>query len=131
MGLVHALVAEVLAHLVDTLEASDDETLQIELCRYAHVHVLVERVEVGYERACARSACYVLQYRCVHLSVSGIVEDAAHGAYYLRALQESLLHAVVDDEVDITLAVAQLRVVERIEHLPVLLLHDRERLQRF
>jgi hypothetical protein len=40
-----ALVAEVLAELVDLLEAADDQPLEVELGRDAQVEVCVELVE--------------------------------------------------------------------------------------
>ena len=46
-----ALVAEVLAELVDAVDAADDEALEVELGRDPQVEVAVERVVVGGERA--------------------------------------------------------------------------------
>ena len=51
MGLIHTLVAEVLTHLIDTLETTYDEALQIKLSGNTHVHVLIKRIEVGDEWA--------------------------------------------------------------------------------
>jgi hypothetical protein len=42
----HALVAEVLAELVDALEAADDQPLEVQLGGDAQAEVAVERVEV-------------------------------------------------------------------------------------
>ena len=50
MSLVHAFVTEVLAHLIDTLETTYDEALQVELSGNTHIHILIERIEVGDER---------------------------------------------------------------------------------
>ena len=46
---VHTLVAEVLANLIHTLETTYDEALQIQLGGDTHVHILIERIEVGDE----------------------------------------------------------------------------------
>ncbi len=130
VGLVHALVAEVLAHLVDALEAAHDEALQVELRSDAHVHVLVQGVEVCDERACRCTAGDVLQDGGVHLGVAGIVEDAAHGAYDGGSLEERVLHSGVHHQVDVALAVAQLGVVEGVVDLAVgVCLHHGQRLQ--
>jgi hypothetical protein len=52
----HALVAEVAAELVHTLEPADDQSLQIELGRDAQVEVDVELVRVRDERVGERAA---------------------------------------------------------------------------
>ena len=119
VGLVHTLITEILAHLVDTLEAAHDEALQIEFGGNTHVHILVQRIEVGDERTGRGTAGDVLQDRGIHLRIAGIVENAAQGADDGGTLQERLFHAGIHDEVDIALAVAQFGVVEGIVHLTV------------
>ena len=57
MVAVHALVAEVLADFVYTLKTAYDQSLQIKLGSDTHVHILVESVEVGDERAGRSTAC--------------------------------------------------------------------------
>ena len=121
---VHALVAEVLANLVHALEAAHDEPLQIELGGDAHVHVDVEGVEVGDEGARRSAAGDALQRWGLHLGVAGRIEDSAHGAQHGGTLDERVLHAVVDDEVDIALAVALLGVVKLVVGHAVLVFHD-------
>ena len=48
---VHTLVAEVLADFINTLEPPYDEALQVKLGSDTHVHILIERIEVGDEWA--------------------------------------------------------------------------------
>ena len=74
MVAVHTLVTEVLANLVDTLEAAHDEALQIEFGGYAHIHILVEGVEVRHERTRRGTAGNHLQGRCLHLGIAGLVQ---------------------------------------------------------
>ena len=129
MVAVHALVAEVLANLVDTLEAAHDEALEIELGGDAHVHVLVERIEMGDERTGTGTTGNRLQRGGLHLGVAGLVEHAAHGAYHRGTLQEGLLHTLVHHEVDIALAVAQFGVVELVVGHSVLVFYDGQGLE--
>ena len=112
VGLVHAFVAEVLAHLIDALEAAHDEALEVELGSYAHVHVLIEGIEMGHERTCRGSTRDVLQDGRIDLRISRLVKDAAHSTDDGGALEKGLLHAGVNDEVHVTLAVAHLWVIE-------------------
>ena len=71
-----ALVAEVLADLVDLLEPADDQALEVELGRDAQVAVLVERVLVRDERLGERAAVARLQDGRLDLDEAPLVEDA-------------------------------------------------------
>ena len=83
------------------------------------------------ERAGAGTAGNGLQRWCFNLGVAGFVEHAAYGANHGGALQEGVLHAVVHNEVDVALAIAQLGVFKSVVGHAVLLLYDRQRTQRF
>ena len=121
---VHALVAEVLAQLVDTVESADDQLFEVELRGDAQVEVDVERVVVRDEGTRRGSARNGLQDRRLDLDIALRVEELAHRRDDLRALDEGLLDLRVDDQVEIALAVAHLRVGEGVEGLAVLLLDD-------
>ena len=84
---------------------------------------------MGDERTGAGSTCNHLQGGSLHLCVAGLVEHTAHRAQHGGTLQECLLHTFVHYEVNIALAVAQLRVVELIIGDTILVLHDGQRLQ--
>ena len=58
-----------------------------------------------------------------------LVEEFAHGTDNGGALDECLLDAVVDDEVDIALAGAKLRVIELVIGHTILIFHDRQWLE--
>ena len=126
MVAVHALVAEVLAYFIYTLKSAYYQALQVKLRGDAHVHVGVECVEVRYERPCARSAGYCLQRRRFNLGVSGLVEHFPYSPYHRGALKESVLHAIVNNEVYVPLAVAQLWVVKLVVSHAVLIFHYRQ-----
>ena len=126
---VHTLVAEVLSDFIDTFKSSDNQPLQVKLRGDTHIHIDVERIEMGDERTRARTAGNALQRRCLHLRISRLVEEAAHRAQDGGALEESILHAVVYNQVYITLAVTLLGVFKLVVCLAVLVLDDRQRLQ--
>ena len=81
------------------------------------------------ERTCAGTTGDALQNRSLHLSVSCLIEEVAHGLEHLGTLEECILHTVVDDEVDIALAGAQLRIIELVVSHTILVFHDRQRLE--
>ena len=80
------------------------------------------------EGTCRGSTRYALQRGCLHLGVAGLVEDAAHSAQHGGPLDEGVLHAVVDDEVYVALAVALLGVVKLVVGHTVLVFYDGQRL---
>ena len=112
-----ALVAEVLADLVDALEAADDQALEVQLVGDAQVEVAVERVVVGRERPRQRAAVERLEDRRLDLEEAALVEPAADGATTLRAQDEQLARLLVGDQVELAVAVAGLDVLEPVELL--------------
>ena len=128
---VHAFVAEVLSNFIDTLETAHDETLQIEFGGDAHVHVLVQGIEMRDERTCRSTSCNHLQCRGLHFGVAGLIEHLAHSTQYGGTLQERVLHALVHYEVDITLTITQFGIVKFVVGNAILVLHDGKGLQRF
>ena len=113
LGLVlvgDALVAEVLADLVDLLEPADDEALEVELVRDAQVEVGVELVRVRDERLGERAAVARLQDRSLDLDEPARVEVAADGRHELAADEEVAPRLLVDEEIEVALAIAGLRV---------------------
>ena len=131
MGFVHTLVAEVLRELVHSVESAHDEPLEIELVGDAQVQRNVQRIVVGDEWPCGRAARNALKDRCFHLETAGFIEVLAHRGDNPGSLDEHFLYLRVDDEVDVPLAVAQLRIGHGIEHLSVLFLYDRKHFERF
>ena len=112
-----ALVAEVLADLVDAVDAADDAALEVQLGGDAQVEVAVELVVVGDERARQGAAVERLQHRRLDLDEAALVEEAADGGDDARPLDEHLADLVVGDEVEVAAAVARLDVGEPVELL--------------
>ena len=128
---VHAFVAEVTADLIHALETAYNQPFQIQLRRDTQVHIYVQRVMMGDERTGTCAAGYLLQDRGLHLGVTCLVEHLTHRAQDRRALEERVLHAVVDNQIHITLAVTLLRVIEAVVSHAVFVFDDRQRTQRF
>ena len=126
VALVHTLVAEVLPDFVHTFETAYDEAFQVKFRGDTKIQVDVERVVVGNERARTGSSRDGLQDRCLHLRVACFVQGGTQRFQDGRTLQECFLYAAVDNQVHVTLAVAQFRVVERVIYLAVFHLDDGE-----
>jgi hypothetical protein len=110
-----ALVAEVLAQLVDPLEPADDAALEVQLGGDPQVHVAVERVEVRDERPRQRAAVERLQHRRLDLEEAVLIEVAADGRDDLRAGDEDLAGLLVGHQVELALAQPRLLVGEAVE----------------
>ena len=110
----HALVAEVLAQLVDALEPADDQALEVELGRDAQVQRAVELVVVRRERPRQRAAVDRLEHGRLDLDKAPLVEPAAHRADDLRPQDEQLARLLVGHQVELAVAVAQLDVGEAV-----------------
>ena len=126
MVTVHTLVTEVLANLINTLKTTYDKALQIKLSSDTHIHILIERIEVSDEWAGRSTTSDTLESRSLHLCITSVVENAAECTENCSTLQESILYAIVDDEVNIALTIAQLRVVELVVSNTIHILYDRE-----
>ena len=112
-----ALVAEVLADLVDPLEAADDQPLEVELGGDAEVERLVELVVVRRERAGERPAVARLQDGRLDLDEAVLVERAADRADHARAELEVGARLLVHQQVEVAAAVALLDVGEAVERV--------------
>src|SRR6202000_2308430 len=99
-----ALVAEVLAKLIDALEATDDQPLEIQLCGDPQVQVAVESVVVGCEGTRHSAAVERLQDRGFDLDEAVAVERAADRRDDPRTVDEQLSALDARDEVQLAMA---------------------------
>ena len=101
---IDALVAEIVTNLVHAIEAADDETLQIELVRYAQVQRHVQRVMVRDERPRIGTAIERLQNRRLDLEVLELVQEGPNRRDHARARAEELTHLRMHREIDVPLS---------------------------
>ena len=110
-----ALVAEVLADLVDALETADDQALEVELGRDPKVERLVEFVVVRLERPGERAAVSRLQDRRLDLDEALVVERAANGRDHPGAEHEVGACVLVHQQVEVAPPVTLLDVGQPVE----------------
>ena len=127
MVAVHTFIAEVLAYLIHTLEATDNKPLKIKFRSYPAIEVYVKSVMMGNERTRTCTARYRLQDWGLNLSVAGFVQDGPEGADDLGTLKESLLDSVIDHQINISLAITQVGIIELVVCHSVLVLDNRQR----
>src|SRR5207245_3578135 len=104
------LVAAVAIDLVDALETTHHQPLQVELGGDPEKQVHVERVVVSDEWSCDRPAGDGLHHRGFDFDVTAGVEEAAHRLDDPRALHKYFAHLGIHGHVEVALAVTQLYV---------------------
>ena len=115
---VEPLVAEDAADLEHAVHAADEQPLQRQLERDPQVHLDVERVVVGDERARRRAAGLAQQHRRLDLAEAAVEQRLADRGDRDRArARRSARVVVVDDQVDVAVAVARLRVGQAVAHV--------------
>ncbi len=110
-----AFVTEVAVDLEHAFEATDHQTLEVELRRDAQEHRHVQRVVVGFERLGRGAARDGLQHRRFHFEEVTLGEELADVGDDLRAHAERFAHLLVHHQVDVALAIALLGVGQAVE----------------
>jgi hypothetical protein len=100
--------------LVHAIEAADHETLEVELVGDAQVEGLVEGVVVGGERTGRGPTIDGLQDRGVHLEEAALIEERAQHGHDARARDGDAAGLGVREQVEVTLAVAGLHVLQTV-----------------
>ena len=105
-----AFVTEVAVDLEDFLEATDHQTLEVQLRGDTQEHLHIQRIVMGLERLGRSAAGDGLQHRGFHFEETALVEETTDVRDHLRAHAEGVAHFLVDDQVDVALAVALLGI---------------------
>ena len=114
---VDPLVAEDGGHLVDPLEASDDEPLEIQLRRNAEVKVALQLVVAGYEGTRRGPAVDRLEHRGLYVEEAPAFEERPHGGEDARPLLEERARLLVGDQMQIAPPPHRLHVPQSVEFL--------------
>ena len=103
---VHPFVTEHLAHLVDSVQSADYQSLEVKLVGDSHLHIYVESIVVSVERSGVGSPRYSCKYRGVDLEITVILlKNSLDFFYYPGAFYEGLFHLRIYDKVYISLTV--------------------------
>ena len=123
---VHTLVTEVLAELVNTIKATHDKTLEVQLGSDSHIEVDIECVVVSDERTSRSTTRNWLKDWSLNLQAAVLIEILTHSSDNLRTLCKHIAHLRINHQINITLTIAYLRIGQSIELLTILLLNDWE-----
>ena len=106
-----ALVAEVLADLVDSFVAADDQPLEVELIGDAEVEVLIQDVMMGDKGPGRRPAVDGLQNGRLHLQEPSLVQETAQRTDNVGSDHKNPSHFFIGDEVQVALPIAGLHIL--------------------
>lgn len=112
VGLVDRLVSEVFADLEHPLQTAHHALLEEQLGRDSHVEFHIEVVVVGGEGLGGGSSGDHVHHGCFHFHEVEVGEVPPHEAEHLRPDDEGLAGAVVHYQVEVSLSVAGLSVLE-------------------
>ncbi len=118
------LVAEHAPDLIDALEATHQQALQVQLKRDPQVEVAIERVVMRLKRTRVAAARNLLEDRTLHVDETPLVEQAADRGDDPGSRPKDVPYLRVGDEVHVSLPVADLDVLQAVP----LLRHRPERL---
>src|SRR5581483_10670937 len=95
-----AFIAEIAVDLVNTVEAADGQTFQIQLRRDAQVEIYIKRVVVSYEWLRHRSAGYRLHHGSFNFDEAVRIHEPPQRLHQLAALQENLTNVRIHNQVN-------------------------------
>src|SRR5699024_8352610 len=117
MSRVKSLVSEHTADLVNSLQSSYDQSLEIKLKGDTELEILVQCVEVRLKRSCRSSSGVAHEDRRLHFHKALSVQISPDRAENLRTLDKGIFYLRVHDQVHISLAIADIRVRQAVELL--------------
>ena len=114
---IDTLVPEDAADLVDSFHAADDQALQIEFQGNAQLDIFIERIVVRLKWTRRGTTRIWHKHRCLDFHEAAVIQEPADLADDLRALHEGVAHLGVHDQIQISLTVADVRVLKTMELL--------------
>lgn len=102
---INALVTELSSDLVDAVEPSDDQLLEVELRRDAHEHLLLEVVMESGEGLGRGASGDQVHHGRLHLEEAALVEETTNVVDDLAAREEVVANLLVQHQIQIALAV--------------------------
>ena len=110
MTCIQSLVTEYTADLVNTLHASDDQSLQIQFQGNTQLQVFVQCIEMCFERSCCCTAGIGYQHRCFNFQESLSVQILTYCTDDPGTFDKGFFYVCVHDQIDITLTITDVGI---------------------
>lgn len=111
---IHALISKLSAHLIDTVQSTDNKHLEVELRSDSEVHVHVEIVVVSNERLSCGTTGNGVEHGGLDGDEVPVVEPTANVGVNLGTGDEDVSDVVVHHEIEVALAESLLGVLETV-----------------
>lgn len=111
---INTLISELTTHLIDTVETTNNQHLEVQLWCNTHEHIHVQVVVVSLERLGGSSSCDGVHHWSLDLDKLLLVEVSADVADHLGASDEDVAGGLVHDQIEIALAVTLFLVLEAV-----------------
>lgn len=111
---IHALISELSTHLINSVQSTDNEHLEIELRSDTEVHVHVKIVVVSDEGLGSGTTGNGVEHGGLHCDEIPIIKPTADVGVDLGAGDEDVSDVIVHHEIEVSLAESLLRILEAI-----------------
>ena len=115
VGKVNALISELATNLVDTLQATDNQHLEVQLRSNTHEQVHVQLIVMGDERLGRRTTGDSVHHGRLDLGEIAVIKEVPDVLDNLGTGDENVARGVVHDQIQVPLAVTRLLVSETVE----------------
>mmetsp|Transcript_49299 Transcript_49299/g.107571 ORF Transcript_49299/g.107571 Transcript_49299/m.107571 type:complete len:225 (-) Transcript_49299:549-1223(-) len=112
MSQINALVSELTAYLVNTVQPSNNEHFQVELRCNSHVQIQIQVVVMGDEWSGRSPASNHVHHRRLHLKETSCVQIATNVSCDLRSEHKGPSNVLIHDKIKIPLTVSHLLIFE-------------------
>ena len=109
---IDAFISELSSNLIDSLEATNHQLLQIQLRSYAHEHIEAEIVVVGDEWLGSGSSSDQVHHRRLYFQETLGIQEVADVVDYLRPDREDAGSFLVKNEIQVPLTISNFLVLQ-------------------
>lgn len=114
VGKISALVSELTSNLVHSVQATDDQHLEVKLRGDTHVHLHIVLVVMGCEGLGCGTTGNLVHHGSLNLDEVALVKVSADPGDHLGSGNEDIARLLVADEIEVSLAESLLEVLESV-----------------
>ncbi len=107
-----SFISKITVDFIHSFQSSNEQSLQIKLGCYAQEHFHIIGIVHALKRTAAGAARHGLQHGSFHLQKFTLIKESADQGNDLAALNKNISDGRIDNEIDVTLAVADLDVLK-------------------
>src|SRR5262249_41973785 len=113
----YPFIPEDAIEVVNTIQAANDQPFQVELRRNPQIQRHVQSVVIGPERLRPRASGDLMQDRCFDFEIASRIQEGTEFANDHTSFDEDIPHFAIHNEIDISLPVSNLDVLQTMPFL--------------